>query len=70
MPFLLSKSDHNGLFFVIACHFACKGGCDGPTPKQCVDCKKGWLKSDDEGCLGIERLMWQFTSIYKHLRPF
>lgn len=34
------------------CDDSCAGNCTGKGPKECTECAKGYIKSDEEGCKG------------------
>uniref|UniRef100_A0A183F3S1 EGF-like domain-containing protein n=1 Tax=Heligmosomoides polygyrus TaxID=6339 RepID=A0A183F3S1_HELPZ len=36
------------------CFEGCAGGCRGTSPKDCVQCKKGWSRNPDEECVDID----------------
>ncbi|XP_017794462.1 PREDICTED: cysteine-rich with EGF-like domain protein 2 [Habropoda laboriosa] len=39
------------------CHAACDGPCNGPGPKYCMKCMKGWYMLDEDGCFDIDECM-------------
>ncbi|XP_051172044.1 cysteine-rich with EGF-like domain protein 2 [Leptopilina boulardi] len=41
-------------FLCTACHSSCAGPCNGPGPRNCINCSKGWQFVKDKGCLDID----------------
>ncbi|XP_017780195.1 PREDICTED: cysteine-rich with EGF-like domain protein 2 isoform X2 [Nicrophorus vespilloides] len=35
------------------CHMGCAGKCTKAGPKGCLECGKGWIKSEEKGCLDL-----------------
>ena len=46
----------NQLLFNPDCDDSCAGNCTGKGPKECFECAKGYVKSDEEGCKGTFKL--------------
>lgn len=36
------------------CHQSCKGPCSGPGPLACTECKDGYTRNDELGCVDID----------------
>lgn len=49
LNFLLNHSNPD-------CDDSCAGNCTGNGPKGCIECAKGYDKSDEEGCKGTFKL--------------
>jgi len=52
ITFLLKKRN----CFILDCDDSCAGNCTGAGPKGCIECAKGYVKSDEEGCKGTAML--------------